>query len=365
MSEQRVAWVDALRGMGIVSVMLCHNQIEPAPFKFLKLILVPVFFFASGLVFNPGKYDSYRAFVRRRFRALIVPYLFYSGVAWVFWLLVGLWSNFHLHTPQPAIGLTLAMALIGVPYGIAPLMPYNIPLWFLTCLFSADSVLFLLQRRVKTPGKLLFWMAALSVVGFLYGANPRDLRLPWNFDTALSVVFYYGAGYLFRRRFGLSLTWPWWGKLPIAAAFLALSVYLSTFNPQTYLFLNQLGSWPWFHATSLTCIVAFVLIAQLIAPTRLFSYLGRNSLPLLGLHVMGIVVFRTIVGAATPIAFDQNVATTMWSSYWTAGAILVVMPFIEIMNKHAPWTVGRPKPKTPAGPPAAATGGDADPSGAV
>ena len=346
MSKQRVEWVDTLRGIGIFSVILGHNQIEPAPVKYLQLILVPLFFFASGMVFQPGKYKSYREFAKRRFRALIVPYLFYSGVAWAFWLLLWIWNNAFLHTPQPAIALSLTIDLVGVPYGIAPLMPCNIPLWFLTCLFSADSIFFLLQRRISTPARLLLVMAAMSVVGYYYGLKLPLLRLPWNFDTAWSVVFYYGAGYLFRQRFGLSFEFPWWIKLPIAAGFFTLSAYLSTLNPQTHLLANQLGKWWAFHATSVTCIVAFVLIAQLIAPTKLFGYLGRNSLPLLGLHVVGMTLFRGIISAVWKIPIDLNIATTEFALFWTAGILFLILPFVEIMNKYAPWAVGRWKPKS-------------------
>ena len=49
---------------------------------------------------------------------------------------------------------------------------------------------------------------------------------------------------------------------------------------------------------------ARVLIAQLIAPTKLIGYFGRISLPLLGLHVVGMTVFRAIIAASHMSSFD-------------------------------------------------------------
>jgi len=347
MTKQRVEWVDTMRGLGILCVVYGHQQIEPTPSKWLQLTMVPLFFFASGLVFSPGKYARYIEFFRRRFRGLVVPYFFYSLVSWGFWVTIWAYSFFALDVPRPGLIVVSVLGLVGIPYGAGAgkfLMTYNPPLWFLTCLFCADSMFYLLQRRVKSAGALLGWMTLLSLVGFAIG-KVLPIPLPWNADTAATVMIYYGAGYLFRQRFGLQFNFAWWIKIILAAAFLAISAVISTYNPQTHLMDNEIGRWPLFHLASIASLVFFVMMAQLLAPTWIIGYFGRNTLPLLGLHVLMMSVFRYIAAVAFGIEFKQVPHTTLWALFWGTGTLLLIVPFIFLFNRYVPWAVGKPPGK--------------------
>ena len=86
MSGERIEWIDTMRGIAILVVVYGHNQIEPLPSKYMQLMLLPIFFLASGMVANPGKYKDYWSFFKKRFRTLIIPYLFYSLLKWLFWI---------------------------------------------------------------------------------------------------------------------------------------------------------------------------------------------------------------------------------------------------------------------------------------
>ncbi len=343
MSNQRVEWVDTLRGLGIFVVVYGHQQIEPEPSKYLQLVMVPLFYFASGLVFHPGKYPNYWTFFKRRFRALILPYLIYSVIAWAFWAAVFAWLTFYHGQSKPGLLLTIFLPLLGIPAGIAKLMPYNLPLWFLTCLFVTDSLFFLLQRKAKSDGQLLVWMILLSLLGFVLGLmKGKQLPLPWNADTALTVMVYYGAGFLIRKRWGLIYPFKWWLKVILCVAGLVGSIYLSTLNPQTHLMNNNIGKWAPFHLTSVASLVFFVMLAQLIAPTRIFGLLGRNTLPLLGLHVVMMTVWRYFSAQLFGIDFMKLPHTTPWALWWGTGTVLLIAPFIWLFNRYVPWAVGRP-----------------------
>jgi len=344
MSGERIEWIDTMRGIGILIVVYGHNQLEPLPSKYLQLMMVPLFFFASGMVFSPGKYQNYWAFFKRRFRGLVVPYLVFSVVGWLFWIALWAWNVFVQGQPRPAMLVGALAPVIGIPTGIAKFMPYNLALWFLTCLFVTDSLFYLLQRRVKTDLGLLLWMAFFAVVGFAVGKR-LFLPLLWNFDTALAVMIYYGAGYLLRKNWGVRFEFKWWIMIILAAAFLAVSVYLTTLNPQTHLKENELGKFHLFHLISITGLVFFIFLAQLLARVRAIGWLGRNTLPLLGMHFVTMTVFHMLIRGVFGLDFWQHRATTPWALFWGTGTLLLIIPCIFLFNRYLPWAVGRTKPK--------------------
>jgi len=338
----RVAWIDALRGIAILAVVFVHAGPAPGPDRFLHTALVPSFMFAAGLVFQPGKYAGWWAFFKRRLRALVVPYLFYSMVAWAFWTAVWLWTHYHLGLRNPAMTRMVFAPLVGIPYGAAKFMTYNYPLWFLTCLFSADNLFYFLQKWVKTGWLLVVALIALSLIGFLLSRLLKN-PLPWQIDAALIVLPYYGAGHLIRRRFGLTndLSWPL--KLLAAAAALALALYFSGFNAETRWVDNNIGRWLPFQLTGAGAVICFALAAQLLAPTRLLGYFGRRSLPLLGLHAMTMATFVAVFAAARGIAAPRTPHATPWALFCATGAILLALPFVHLLDRYAPRAVGRPR----------------------
>jgi hypothetical protein len=213
-------------------------------------------------------------------------------------------------------------------------------------------------------------------------------------------MVYYGAGYLFRQRYGLSFDFAWWKKIVIGAAFFVASVYACDLNPQTHLYNNEIGKWWAFHLTSVASLVFFVMLAQLLARTWVISqirrnalivlgalaalivvfpyfhldktaldfqnapfvaamvllwcagivvlmlpligYFGRNTLPLLGMHVVLMMVFRGIAYGAYGIdSARKDLHITLWALYWGTGIVLLTLPLIWLFNRYVPWAVGR------------------------
>ncbi len=345
-AANRAEWIDALRGLAILAVVFVHSHPGPGPDKYLHVVLVPSFFFSAGLVFQAGKYATWRAFAKRRLRGLVVPYLFFSAVAWAFWATVWAWSRWGLGVRNPELTRMAFAPLVGIPYGAAKFMDYNVPLWFLTCLFSADNLFYFLQKWVKSAGALVAALLGLSLAGFAI-TRALPLSLPWHVDMALIVLPYYGAGYLFRRRFGLTPRLAWPAQILVAAAALAASLYVSRFNPELRWVDNNIGRWLPFQLTAAGAVVFFSLLAQLLARLRVLGYFGRNSLPLLGLHALTMPLFLAVAGAALGIANPRTPHTTPWALIWATGAILLALPLVRLLNRYAPWAVGRPREKRP------------------
>ncbi|HET9909184.1 MAG TPA: acyltransferase family protein, partial [Anaerolineales bacterium] len=75
--NNRIQYIDIARGIGILLVVLGHNDfalVSPFAYQVIYSFHMPLFFFLSGYFINPSA--GFWEFVRRRFNSLLKPYLF-------------------------------------------------------------------------------------------------------------------------------------------------------------------------------------------------------------------------------------------------------------------------------------------------
>ncbi|MGB9938917.1 acyltransferase family protein [Methanosarcina sp.] len=204
----RLHWIDALKGMGIMLVVFAHHSLPVALDTYIFSFHMPLFFFISGFLFDFGKYaESAAKFVKGRFRSLIMPYFGFALLTCLFYFLLD--TGF-----QPGVtnidffGNSALYGVYSILYALGPLISYNPPLWFLTCLFITELLFYGFARKYYSePRKLVLGLTAAGMVGYLYSAYV-PFRLPWNADVALSAVVFYGAGNLFKKIVQLEETKP-------------------------------------------------------------------------------------------------------------------------------------------------------------
>ena len=78
-STGRKYWIDVLRALGIILVVLGHVSKEPNTVIFIYAFHMPLFFLLSGFLFNRHRYDL-RTFIIRRSQKLLLPYAFFYSV---------------------------------------------------------------------------------------------------------------------------------------------------------------------------------------------------------------------------------------------------------------------------------------------
>ena len=75
--NKRIGFIDIAKGIGILLVVLAHNDLEAyAPFlhKVIYSFHMPLFFFLSGMFFRPE--TPFWQLIRKRFDSLLKPYFF-------------------------------------------------------------------------------------------------------------------------------------------------------------------------------------------------------------------------------------------------------------------------------------------------
>lgn len=369
--NMRFHWVDSLKGIGIMLVVLAHHSLPIALETYIFSFHVPLFFFISGFLFDFGKYaKSASNFVNGRFKSLIIPYFCFAVLTCIFYFLMD-----AIFQPEVTnIEFFKAGALYGVYsilYALGPMLSYNQPLWFLTCLFVTELLFYVFAKKFygKTR-KFALLLTAAGVIGYLYPYYV-PFRLPWNADVALSAVVFYGAGNLFRKftesrersiaelekssilksnsesrkRFSLvkSRLFKYLPSVFIIINLLYL-VYLMEFST-TYnrVDMNTLkyGGFFSFYLLAFSGIFACFYLSQKIGCSKVLEYYGRNSIIVLSLHVPIISILKKIAYISfgiKPGYFDYNAAFALGLTLLN---LFLMIPVIFLINNYFPFLMGR------------------------
>ena len=89
-SNQRIEWIDALKGIGIILVLIGHCNIENIN-QYIYLFHMPLFFMISGFCWNVEKNRSilFSDFIKKKFKAYVVPYLKVSAICFIIFDIFG------------------------------------------------------------------------------------------------------------------------------------------------------------------------------------------------------------------------------------------------------------------------------------
>ena len=107
--EQRVQWIDAVKGVGILLVILAHiSPISNKVFWYLTYGFMPIFFVMAG--FTSKSVCGYSEAIKKKAKRLLVPYFVYGLL-----LIVASYLLFG--------NTNMTQALLGLAYGRYSLFP--------------------------------------------------------------------------------------------------------------------------------------------------------------------------------------------------------------------------------------------------
>ena len=152
-AENRKIWIDYAKCFSIFLVVLFHTNpnLEGFGFDFLKLLRMPAFFLISGFLFNIEKWNNFYKFLYHRIKRLLVPYFWFYLIFYGLWLAVG---RSMAGEEEMAINMFAPIRefVLGSPKIV--LAPY----WFITCLFSIQTIFYVLRKAIKSD----IWLLCVS-----------------------------------------------------------------------------------------------------------------------------------------------------------------------------------------------------------
>jgi fucose 4-O-acetylase-like acetyltransferase len=324
--SKRINYIDVARGIGILLVVMGHNDfaaISPFMHKLIYSFHMPLFFFLSGYFLNTA--IPFWSFVKKRFNGLLKPYFFTIFLIYFFSI------SFEKMSFANAI-----TRIVKSLYGTGIYIDW-VQLWFLPHLFVVSIYAFLFYKvfgRVNLRWVrwliLLFtlFIATLYLKAFfpfhiqVLGKGYNLFGLPFSLDLVLLSGFFFILGCethsleqienLYGNVFFLLIT---------GAALVLMNIFLS---PQIDLNTRAYDS---FLVSTLEAVAGILFIMALSRQidlrtswlSNMFQYVGRITLIILILH--GPI--QDFWGQKIMAVTDNLVL-----SYWLAFAMGVLGPIL-------------------------------------
>jgi fucose 4-O-acetylase-like acetyltransferase len=292
MATSRIGYIDVARGIGILLVVLAHNDLALVSlllYRFIYSFHMPLFFFLSGYFLRTD--ISFPRFLGRRFNTVLKPYLF---TILLIYLTSVSFSNMSFKTALGRMGKAMYASGLYIDW---------VQLWFLPSLFVTSLFAFLLYRLLlrRMNSRWMRWLLLLGMaaigVYFLDAFYPYSLSLlgkryelyglPYSLDLVLLTGFYYLLGSEIRQLSLTDLLNSLWFLLVTGGLLVSLAVFI----PQTIDFNTRL--FPLFLVSTLRAVLGILFtlavskqIEQRFTPlSSVLAYIGQASLFILIFHV--------------------------------------------------------------------------------
>lgn len=317
-------------------VLFIHTQCHYDVITVLKSFTMPVFFFLSGYLFSAERNPEFKPFAVKRFRQLIVPYLWMSALMFIPWALVlrfygGEASHaYPWHYPLPGI-------LLGLPNR----MVHNVPLWSFLCFFSVEMVYFTASQRLKLSDGVIGGVALMVALGVNILADDTGFVLPFSLAALPVGLIFYTLGHWMRSgaplllRFHPLLLLVWVAMLAIGVAFNDRVVFYRGFLGQPGLFLlASIGG-------ILTVVQLSAMLAQLIGSNPIVRLISTATLIICGFHLTFYALFKGVLLLLTPISPDLLFTSIPVSILVSLLTLLLCLPISRLIQRRCRFLVSK------------------------
>ncbi len=291
---------------------------------------------------------------------MIIPYFCFALLTCLFYFLLD--TGFQPGVTN--IDFFEASALYGIYsilYALGPLVSYNPPLWFLTCLFVTELLFYVFAKKYYgEPRKLVLWLTAAGIVGYLYSVYV-PFRLPWNADVALSAVVFYGAGNSLKKFTESEAESEAGFTMELNSGFREMFIRFDNLFLGIFILLNltyfayllefptdkinmnvlKYGGFFSFYLLAFSGIFAFVYLFKKIGSLKILEYYGRNSLIVLALHFPIKDVLTKLTVIIFGIELECFYCKTAFALSLTMLNLLLLVPIIFIINNYLPFILGK------------------------
>lgn len=341
---ERKAWIDYMKFIAMALVVFHHSppRYEPSHEQALIYVGMPMFFFASGYLFNIAKQKDFFTFLRQRARQLLVPYTTFFIVFYALWLVVGR----RMAGPEEmAIDkfTPLWQFIKGRPDVVVA------PFWFLATMFTLQLIYYPIRRYLS--GYWPFVVAVLLCLSLLVLPDVDWMRY-WNFDRALLYMPLFAFGNCCKRLVdSVSLSGLKWdnGTRPaVSGPVTVLVMLLATAVSMAFLIIAPVDMEPGLAyvlapLASLLFIPLYVSLCKWVAsvfgPSRVARNVAITGITFLGLQNYLIGIMKMIVSRLFgPEQLDENI---LWKFVIGFVVMLILYPLALIVERYFPWMLGK------------------------
>lgn len=333
MKKERILWLDQLRSIAFLFVILGHVAIPKEWQSLIYSFHMPLFYIISGMTMNREKMMklSFGDYVKGQAQRLLIPYI------WMQFLMFPLWY-FAFHYVTQSTKLTIGQAFYGIFIGNNMIVgaPSN-ALWFVLVLFLSNILYFGMLKIAKGEERMLFIFVLISA---LIGFSDKEIPQIWHFNVAFTAVCFMYLGNLFMRWYRksgkefmdhITIT-----RKILLGIVLVIAGWIShEMNGRISVTANKFGqSLLLFYITSVLFSIVITMIVMEIPKIRVITFIGQNTLLYVGIHLPILRVFEKL--------FPKLVADYRYSICFAFLLYFGIAPICMLFNRYAPYVCGKP-----------------------
>lgn len=332
----RADFIDTARAIGIVLVVIGHAPGVPSWLtQLIYSFHMPLFFLLSGYVVKAARMsESWRDWLQRTSRSLLLPYIIFFVLSWLYWLLASI--------PRGGLpGTTdLLQPWFGLLYGSSSTLTVNVVLWFFPALMLTAFTGRLLARHLKLEPMLLLTLAG-ALLWVLLLPLP-GVRAPWSADCLPVALFFYTLG---RWLAHSTRSGPWSTEqlfLPkLLPAYLLIWLGISLLNGRVDLNGLTWGRWPVLYLPgALAGIMVCLTLARWLPALSLTRWLAGNSLFIFPLHPLFFSVLTGFGMLVLKLPESFKNSSSWVSLTYVLSALLLSWPAAILARRSLPGLFG-------------------------
>ena len=308
MNNRRIQWIDALRGFGVLLVVIGH--LKPGWYleKYIYAFHMVMFFSISGYLYYQE--ENPYAWVKKKCNRLLLPYM--------------VWTYMALLPPLGA-GLNINAAIESI-FMIDGFIGWNRPIWFLVVLFVAEVVYGLMKRH--------FWFAdavclvVCPVIWYMLKGHMLIMKLDivplavffLSFGSAIKIVF--SSEFFEKNRkwvCGLTL---------LGSAF--VHVFCGVYKNERIVFTSSaFGRYDLCLLAGMAGVIFFFLFFLWMGKNRILSFVGKFSLFIMCTHYYVLHVIRYIS--------TKLIGYNLWNARGSIKAVLIGILVVAVLSAIGSW----------------------------
>lgn len=319
--EERVGWIDQLKGFGIFLVVYGHNF--PFTEKYIYSFHMPLFFIIAG-VFHPST-QNYK-YILKRIKNILVPYFMWSFFLFLFWFILGRFYgesvNYNLSAFNNFIGIFYAQ-------GGPSFMDWGIPMWFLPTIFLTFLTFYLIQL-IRQKYLKLFCLLIVVILGFFL---PRyfNFKFIWSLDVALVSLIFYAFGFQIKTFLAKPIYRFHW--LSVLTLFI-IHLSLFNFNTKIDMYRSNYGNEFLFILNGIIGTLFYIQLFRSIPKIKVLSLMGKFTIPILALQIRALTFIKFCLIIIFGVKFFDF--TELAKFILAIFQIILIVSFYPLINKFIP-----------------------------
>lgn len=313
LNVKRIEWIDVCKGLGIFLVFIGHtnvSQLSRTLYDWIYSFHMPLFYMLSGLVFDKTKYNTFRKYINRRFKTLILPFFILNTILYI----IAEVLNLDNVQPQATELLTGVLAM-----------------YFIRVLFISEVWYYFINQIGNKPFYKLVLIAVVIYISSFFKESSVLLR----YILPGLPLLYYGIGNIFKDSIKACVNNATARRLVLCFMLSVLfSLILLPYRKFT-VFMDII--------LALSGILSLISVGVLLQRVNFFSFVKvKTYIVFIGMNTLIVVAFHQIIYNGLAVIIDEFITMSFLSGIIRLLLSFVVLTYLcRFINKYMSVVLGR------------------------